>query len=170
MPPDTTNGWEPDPRKMGNWRSMFEQDRGGKPAGASPPHGEPPHKQPLDDDDGAMLDPSIYRPWILQRGGHPAMLLHLRRYEARSGLWMGWQLAYHTLIAAEYVGERMLSLDFGSRQFMIEGHGLDELARHLQRGSVLALQEYAASIWPAGQAGPAVTAIKRLGQENTSQC
>lgn len=164
MPHDTPNGWEPDP-KMGNWRAMFDHDRGGKPASAPPPtiQREMPREQPPDEE-GLALDLSVYKPWILQRGrARPAMMLHLRRYEPKSGLWMGWQLAYHTLIAAEYVGERMLSLDFGTRQFVIEGDGLDELARHLQEGTVLAVQEYAARIWQGQLDGSRVSSIRRLG-------
>ncbi len=93
-------------------------------------------------------------------------MLHLRRFETKSGLWMGWQLAYPHLIAAEYIGDRMLSLDFGMRQFMIEGVGLDQLARHLQDGTVLAIQEYAASTWPERPSGPMVSAIHRVGRDN----
>ena len=48
-------------------------------------------------------------------------------------------------------------------KFMIEGEGLIELARHLQAGTVLALHEYAASVWPNGHAGPWIRSIRRLG-------
>ena len=44
-----------------------------------------------------------------------------------------------------------------------EGEGLSELARHLQAGTVLALHEYAASIWPNGHDGPWIRSIRRLG-------
>lgn len=172
-----------------NWRNMFEQGRGGgrpqsprsKQGGASPlggyddgyqppPHGigDPAHLSREDiTDEAAMalaLDPSDYKPWILQRGrSRPAMMLHLRRFEPRSGKWMGWQMSYPHLIAVEYIGDTMLSLDFGTRQFVIEGTDLTELARHLQQGSVLAVQEYSVARWLFDSDRPHVTAIKRLG-------
>jgi len=151
---------------MGNWRAMFEQDRGARPNSVPPSSlsGDVPQGE-TSDDEALKLDSSTYRPWVLQRGRSSSVLmLHLRRYD-KSGLWIGWQLAYHSLVAAEYVGSRMLSLDFGSRQFMIEGDGLDELARHLQSGSVLALQEYASGVWPTRETGPVIRSIKRLGRE-----
>lgn len=131
--------------------------------------GEPPHA-PLSPeeitDEAAMalaLDTAEYKPWVLQRGrSRPALMLHLRRYEPKSGLWMGWQLSYPHLIAVEYVGDKMLSLDFGTRQFVIEGNGLDELARHLQSGSVLLLQEFSNGVWKQTLERPIVTAIKRI--------
>lgn len=134
-----------------------------------PPGGEMP-REPLSPDDeideaalALALDAQEYRPWVLQRGrGRPAMMLHLRRYESKSGLWMGWQLAYPHLIAAEYVGDRMLSLDFGSRQFVIEGTGLDDLVRHLQLGSVLMVQEFAPAVWPFAGRELEVTAIRSV--------
>jgi len=91
------------------------------------------------------------------------MMLHLRRYEAKSDMWMGWQLAYPHLIAAEYIGDKMLSLDFGSRQFMIESTGLSELARHLQQGSVLTVLEYSAAIWPGRDPSQYIKAITLIG-------
>lgn len=145
----------------GKWSERFEQ---GRPAIASAPPISPAaigsderEEEPL------ALDLSVYRPWAIQRGRtRPAMLIDLRRYDAKSGMWMGWQLACHHLIAVEYVGDRMLSLDFGTRQFMIEGRGLDELARHLQQGTVLAIQEYAEKVWPAKPAEGAVTRIVKM--------
>lgn len=125
-----------------------------------------PREEPGPDDglDPLELDMAEYKPWVLQRGRtRPVMMLHLRRYEPKSGLWMGWQIAYPHLIAIEYIGDCMLSLDFGSRQFMIEGIGLGELARYLQTGSVLLLQEYAAAVWPIKTQGPIVIAIKPIG-------
>lgn len=152
--------WEPDPRKMGNWRSMFEQSRGTPPV-------KPSRPPPLPFDDAALEDaaPShdstAYQPWLLQRGrSRPSLLLGLRRYEARSGLWQGWGMSYHSLQAIEHMGDRMLSLDFGTRQFMLEGQGLDELARRIGEGTVLAVQEYAAQVWPERPAGPLVRNIK----------
>ena len=147
-----------------NWRGMFEQDRAsGRGIGGTPPmpeRGEPP------DDDALQIDLTDYKPWVLQRGrSRPAMLLDLRRYEPKSGMWMGWQLSYPHLSAVEYIGDRMLSMDFGTRQFIIEGSGLDELARHLQQGSVLCLQEYCGQIWPQRPAGPIITAIKKIGRD-----
>ena len=53
-------------------------------------------------DEAAMalaLDAPEYKPWVLQRGrGRPAMMLHLRRFEPKSGLWCGWQIAYPHLV------------------------------------------------------------------------
>jgi len=95
------------------------------------------------------LDTHEYQPWVLQRGrSHPAMMLHLRRFEPRSGLWTGWQLSYPHLIAVEYTGDKMLSLDFGARQFIIMGNGLGGLVGHLQTGTVLTITEYNNRIWP----------------------
>lgn len=146
-----------------NWREMFEGKRngGGGPdrsiGGAMPPlpaHGHTPTHAPAPsrdepDDDGApALDINVYRPWTLQRGrGRPSMLLDLRRYEPKSGMWIGWAMAYPHLIAVEYIGDKMLSLDFGTRQFMIEGRGLDELICHLQQGSVVNVVEFAPTLW-----------------------
>jgi hypothetical protein len=67
-----------------------------------------------------------------------------------------------TLLAAEYTGDRLLSLDFGSRQFVIEGRGLDELARYLQQGSVVAIHEYASSVWPMRPDGAFIAAISKI--------
>jgi hypothetical protein len=162
-----------------NWREMFEQGRGGNgrgvdrnmggavpPAtrdGFAPTHAPAPSRDEPDDDGAPALDLSVYRPWTLQRGhGRPSMLLDLRRYEPKSGLWIGWQMAYPHLIAVEYIGDKMLSLDFGTRQFMIEGHGLDELARHLQQGSVVNVVEYSEKIWPQIGITVKITAISKI--------
>lgn len=151
-----------------NWREMFERSgRGHDPArgmGGTPPmpRDEPPVEDGLPD-----LDMAEYKPWVLQRGrSRPALMLHLRRFEPKSGLWMGWQLSYPHLIAVEYVGDKMLSLDFGTRQFMIEGTGLDELARHLQQGTVLVVQEYAERIWKKMNNGTCVIAIQLLNGQS----
>lgn len=148
--------WEPDETKMGNWRAMFEQDRGGRPQVAPPadPGDIAADRQPA-------RDLSVYRPWILQRG-RPSMMLEFRRYEPRSGLWSGWAVAYPQLIELEYTGGGMLSLDFGVRQFVLEGAGLDELARHLQLGAVVSVQEHAPSLWPELPSEGVVTAIRRV--------
>ena len=113
------------------------------------------------------LDTSEYRPWLLQRARtQPVLMLHLRRHDPKSGLWMGWELSYPHLVAVEYTGDKLLSLDFGSRQFMLEGAGLDELARHLQTGNVLMIQEYAARVWPGQLGGPRVSTIHKLNVNN----
>lgn len=177
-----------------HWRNMFDRSGAGqpppRPRGPQPPHNplggyddgfDPSQKEPRGHsgraplapeeitDEAALalaLDGRDYKPWVVQRGrSRPALMLHLRRFEQRSGLWMGWQVSYPHLIAVEYIGDRMLSLDFGVRQFMVEGEGLSELARHLQSGSVLALHEYAASIWPNGHDGAWIRSIRRLGQD-----
>lgn len=167
------NGWEPSPQKMGNWRAMFETGgaRGVGPD-ASPGLIGTPHSPDVvaDRDDGPdplALDTAEYRPWILQRGrSRPAMMLHLRRFEPKSGQWLGWQLAYHSLLAVEYVGDAMLTLDFGARQFVIEGYRLSELVDHLQSGVLLCVQEYAASVWSAAPTGAAISRIRLLAPGN----
>ena len=158
------SGWEPDPKKMGNWQAMFEPARRG---------GQPPEPPPASADGGAREDgatapdPREYHPWMLQRGrSRPAMMVELRRFEPRSGLWQGWVLSYPSLHAVEYMGERMLSLDFGLRKFVLEGDGLSELTARLQQGVVLAIQEYCEKVWPQRPAGPIVSAIRRAGMEN----
>lgn len=75
---------------------------------------------------------------------------------------MGWQIAYPHLIAVEYVGDTVLSLDFGARQFVIEGTGLGELARHLQSGSVLMVQEYAERVWNTEQVSQVVKRLTKV--------
>lgn len=167
-----------DQHNSSHWRQMFERDgrRDVPPVAGS---GRPPGGATSGFDDGhdaaqfglspqqvteeAALalaqDADDYRPWILQRGMRPVMLLHLRRYEPRSGLWMGWQVSYPHLVAAEYTGDRLLSLDFGSRQFVIEGTGLGELNRHLQTGSVLMVQEYSSTIWAENVVGSKIDSI-----------
>lgn len=141
-----------------NWRDMFEDGRGGRATGAA---AQPP---PLaGDEEASPPDLAQYQPWIVQRGRtRPALLLNLRRFDPKSGLLIGWQASYPYLVGADYVGERMLSLDFGLRQFVIEGVGLGELVRHLQQGTVLAIQEYSAQVWPDHPAGPVVTRISKI--------
>lgn len=150
---ENPNGWEPDSRKMGNWRAMFEQPaQGSPPPGASSRTTAPaqaPREDPPDEE-AVARDLSNYRPWILQRGpSRPAMMLELRRYEARSGLWQGWGLSYPSLQALEYLSDRIISLDFGTRQIVVEGRGLDVLARHLQEGIVAVITEHSSQLWPA---------------------
>ena len=120
-------------------------------------------------DEAAMAlarDTTEYAPWVLQRGrARPAMMLHLRRFEPKSGLWNGWQLSYPHLIATEYTGDKMLSLDFGTRQFMLQGLGLDELAARLQQNSVLMIQEYSDKVWPTRPAGGFISSIAKVGRE-----
>lgn len=101
-----------------------------------------------------------YRPWILQRGTRPLMMLHLRRFDAQAGHWLGWQVSYPHLIAVEYVGDRLLSLDFGTRHFIIEGIGLGELARHLQTASVQAVVEFSSETWPKQPNDGAIKTIR----------
>jgi len=141
-----------------NWRDMFEQERprSGEAAAQSP-------STPVEEEESIAPDLALYRPWIIQRGRtRPALLLNLRKFDPRSGLLIGWQASYPYLVAADYVGERMLSLDFGSRQFVIEGSDLTELVRHLQQGTVLAIQEYSIKVWPELPPGPMVTAINKI--------
>jgi hypothetical protein len=141
----------------GNWREAFENGRNGRPAPPPPP---PPIEA---EDEGVAPDLAVYRPWIIQRGRtRPALLLNLRKFDPKSGLLVGWQASYPYLVAADYVGEKMLSLDFGRRQFVIQGSDLTELVRHLQQGTVLAIQEYSAKVWPERPPGPVVTTIDKV--------
>ncbi|MEA3015187.1 MAG: hypothetical protein QOD42_3732 [Sphingomonadales bacterium] len=143
---------------MSNWKDMFEEQRRERSGGATSP---PP--APVEYEEQIAPDLAHYQPWIIQRGrSRPALLLNLRKFDPRSGLLIGWQASYPYLVAADYVGERMLSLDFGSRQFIIQGNDLTELVRHLQQGTVLAIQEYSAQIWPTQPNGPVVTAISKI--------
>jgi hypothetical protein len=153
-----------------HWRDMLtQQGRGTREVGGAaaspllPPPPEPsPNELPIDDE--LHLDIAEYRPWVLQRGRtRPAALLNLRWYDPRAGMWLGCAMAYPQLIAAEYVGERMVSLDFGKRQFVLEGEQLGELIRRIQEGSVIAIQEYAPAVWPQRTAGPVITSLKRVG-------
>jgi hypothetical protein len=156
--------WEPNPQKLGNWTAMFEPSARATSSPASPAAAT------TATDGTAELpghDPSEYRPWTLQRGqSRPTMMLDLRRFEPKSGFWTGWQLAYSHLVAVEYIGDRMLSLDFGTRQFVIEGGGLDELARHFQQGSVVTIQEHAPSLWPNPPGAAVVTRIRQVDQSS----
>lgn len=163
MPDSAANGWEP--QGLGkNWRAMFEQPR--PPDAPLKPELPPSIEDAPGEDESAALDLTDYRPWILQRARtRPALMLELRRYEPRSGQWSGWAMAYHNLNAVDFVGARMLALDFGTRQFIIEGRGLDALARHIQQGTVLGIVEYNAVLWPTPMADASVTAIRRVETE-----
>lgn len=145
----------------GSWMERFNQERaGGRSVGGTPSSTDLPREQP--DDDGLQVDRTAYRPWVLQRGRGPSMLLDLRRYEPKSGMWSGRVVAYPHLAGLEYTGDRMVSLDFGKRCFVLTGQGLDELVRHLQRGIVMAVQEYAQAYWPQRPNGPMISAIHDL--------
>jgi hypothetical protein len=157
-----------DEKGPSNWRGMFESTRasgrglGGNEMNVPPP----PTREEPPDDNALELDLTEYKPWVLQRGrSRPTMLLELRRFEAKSGMWMGWQLSYPHLNAVEFIGDKMLSLDFGTRQFVIEGSGLDELVRYLQLGAVMTIQEYTGQIWPARPSGAVITAINKIGNK-----
>jgi len=140
----------------GNWRDKFEPIRV-PPTALSAETG-----LAVEDDHGAP-DLTAYQPWIVQRGRSRApLLLQLRKFDPKSGLLIGWQASYPYLVSADYVGERMLSLDFGRRQFVIQGTDLGDLLRHFQQGTVLAIQEYSAHVWPHPPAGPIVTAIDKI--------
>jgi hypothetical protein len=76
---------------------------------------------------------------------------------------VGWHVSYPHLIAVEYIGDQMLSLDFGARLFVIEGTGLDELATHLQTTTVQLVQEYAPSVWGPKSPPASISAIRCLG-------
>jgi hypothetical protein len=181
-----------DNQNPSNWRQMFEAKRRERPTGTDHTSGGAAHGGYDDGFDaaharatGAMPHPPLtpeditdeaamalardtaeYTPWVLQRGrARPAMMLHLRRFEPKSGLWIGWEIAYPHLIAVEYIGDKMLSLDFGTRQFVLQGHGLDELVARLQQGTVLMVQEYCDKVWPTRGSGGVITAIAKVGNE-----
>lgn len=143
-----------------NWQDKFNPNRpAAQLGGGSPPLTS--RDEPVDD--GLDLDMAEYKPWVLQRGrSRPAMMLHLRRFEPKSGLWMGWQLSYPHLQAVEYVGDKMLSLDFGQKKFIINGTGLHEVLQHLQSGSTLILQEYGIKIWCARKNSGVITSINKV--------
>ncbi|MDR0779733.1 MAG: hypothetical protein LBF16_03435 [Pseudomonadales bacterium] len=159
--------WEPDPKQVGHkWTDMFNP--------AAPHNGEaraaaePPPKESAAHDGAADESPdaATYRPWLAQRGrARPVLMLGLRRFEARSGMWQGWAMPYAGLYAVEYLGGGTVSLDFGARQFVIEGSGLDELALRIQQGEVTCVQEYAAAVWPTLPAGAVVRRIRRVVPE-----
>jgi hypothetical protein len=160
-----STGWEPEPSKMGNWRAQLMQDRGAPIGAPTPEPVERPEaaREVTPEVEALAPESGDYKPWILQRArSHPAMMLEFRRYEPRSGFWTGWAIAYPHLVTLEYTSDKLLSLDFGARQVIIEGNGLDELARHIQQGAVLTIQEHAKAIWPAALAGPGVTAIRNI--------
>lgn len=167
---DPNKPWEPDKRKLGNWAAMFDpQARDAAPPPT--PSAPAPAVDAFDDADGPAIDAAEYKPWYLQRGGgRSVMMLALRWFDAKAGLWHGAAVAYPYLYAIDMIGDQMVSLDFGARQFVLEGHGLDVLVGYLLQGSVLKIIEYAAPVWPTRVNGPVVTAIRRPGQENTSQC
>jgi hypothetical protein len=139
---------------MSNWQEMFEK----RPIGAGQPS-SPPNSGEDEPDWAPPPDPSEYRPWLIQRGGRPAMFIDLRRFEPKSGTLLGCLMSYPALIAAEYIGDQMLALDFGTRHFILEGNGLTELAARLQQGSVLYIQEYSEKIWHTRPLGPKVTKL-----------
>jgi hypothetical protein len=138
---------------MSSWQELFDKKTG---------PGSP--RAPADgSEEGADIagppDPTEYRPWILQRGGRPALFLDLRRFEPRTGILHGCQMSYPHLVSVDYVGDRLVHLDFGSRRYAIEGEGLCQLVSHLQQGQVLAIQEYSAQVWKAPILGPRVKRI-----------
>lgn len=112
-------------------------------------------------------DPAEYRPWLLQRGrGRPALFLDLRWFEPRTGVLMGAQMSYPHLFSVDYLGDRMVSLDFGNRHYVIEGTGLGELPMWLQQGMVLAIQEHSKSVWPTEVSGPLVSRIVQAARSD----
>ena len=157
-------GWQPDESRMGNWREMFEPKGNahrGEEDGAAFADRRPREEIPPDED--AAIDGSEYRPWILQRGRtRPAMMLELRRFEPKSGMWHGWMMSYPSLVAVEFTGTTLVSLDFGNRQFLIEGLELAGMIDHLQSGTVMKLVEYSKAIWPVRDGGPVISSVREL--------
>ncbi|RYM05713.1 hypothetical protein [Sphingobium cupriresistens] len=158
------NPWNPAKQLGTQWQERLFGE------GAGPSTG--PTRTPAPPDDAALEDDVIapdlrnYRPWIIQRGrSRSATMLGLRRFDPRGGHWLGFGLPYHGLFAVEYVGDKMVSLDFGMRQFVIEGRGLDELAQRIKQGSIATILEYAPAIWPDSPQGAIVTSIRRVTGE-----
>lgn len=145
---------------MANWQDMFEPR---KAAMVGPVSSATSLGTAAPTDEGVPApDLQVYHPWILQRGrSHPAMFIDFRRFDPKSGLLMGCQMSYPMLTSIEYTGDKLLSLDFGMRKFMIEGTGLIDLARHLQQGIVLAVQEYSEAVW---KVAPEVNAVIRIAR------
>lgn len=143
---------------MDKWQDAFRTPTSGKD---TPP---PPVVDLPDDDMAPAPDPAAYQPWLLQRGrGRPTMFLDLRRVEGRTGEVTGSLVSYPSLLAVDYIGEHLISLDFGHRHYVIEGSGLGELARRLQQGSVVAIQEFSGRVWSQPGSGPIVTKIEKVG-------
>lgn len=146
---------------MANWQDMFEPRKAamvGQVSTATSASTAAPT------DEGVPApDLQVYHPWILQRGrSHPAMFIDFRRFDPKSGLLMGCQMSYPMLMSMEYTGDKLLSLDFGQRKFVIEGSGMIDLARHLQQGIVLAVQEYSETVWKGRPEAGAITRIARF--------
>jgi hypothetical protein len=143
---------------MNNWKEMLDK------RARLENHHIPFEDQPLMDIDLASeLDTTRYQPWTIQRSrGRPVMFLDLQWIEPKTGTLVGCQVSYPHLVAVEYIGDQMVSLDFGSRKFVIEGTGLGELSRWLQQGLVQSIQEYAQSKWAEKPDGPIVKRIVRM--------
>lgn len=153
---------------MANWQDMFEPR---KTAMVGPVSTATSATTAAPTDEGVPApDLQVYHPWILQRGrSRPAMFLDFRRFDPKSGLLMGCQMSYPMLMSIEYTGDKLLSLDFGQRKFMIEGVGLIDLARHLQQGIVLAVQEYAETIWRDKPSAGFVARVLEIKPQPTSR-
>lgn len=149
---------------MSNWQDMFEPR---KAPMVGPISNTTSTSTAAEADEGVPApDLQVYHPWLLQRGrSHPAMFIDFRRFDPKSGLLIGCQMSYPMLTSMEYTGDKQLSLDFGQRKFMIEGSGLIDLARHLQQGIVLAIQEYSDSVWKEKQLSAFVSRIARFEQQ-----
>lgn len=135
-----------------NWTEMFDKKPSSQVMEAAPAEaGEPEWAPPP--------DPKHYRPWLMQRGGRPAMFIDLRRFEPKTSTLTGCLMSYPALIAVDYIGDHMLSLDFGNRRFILEGAGLTDLAARLQQGMVLAIQEFSPKVWQAPPFGSVINKI-----------
>jgi hypothetical protein len=147
---------------MSNWQEMLEPRRPAPAAASSADGAAVAEADPIEETAPAP-DPRAYHPWLIQRGRtRPALLLDFRRFDAKSGLLIGCQMPYLHLAGIEYIGDRMVTLDFGPRQFVIEGIGLSDLTRYLQQGTVLAIQEFSERTWPQGTEGSKVTRIVKV--------
>jgi hypothetical protein len=76
----------------------------------------------------------------------------------------GSQISYPHLVAVEYTGDTMVSLDF-EHCHCDQGRRAFTTGAGLRMGSVLALLrgKYSARVWPTKPAGPIITTIERSG-------
>lgn len=148
---------------MSTWQDMFDK----RQVAATEALSTNPAQLASDEPEWAPPpDPAEYKPWLMQRGGRPAMFIDLRRFEPRTGSLIGSLMSYPALIAVDYIGDHMLALDFGARQFVLEGAGLDSLAARLQQGMVLAIQEFSPKVWATSVPAQVVRKIATVALTN----
>ncbi|MCC2099400.1 MAG: hypothetical protein KDJ29_21090 [Hyphomicrobiales bacterium] len=153
---------------MSNWQDFLSRNQQGV-ATSTPADGsaEPLYANLEGDEAITAPDPAQYRAFLLQRGsGRPPLFIDLRRFDPRSGALIGTLMSYPQLTAVDYVDGHSAVLNFGLRQFRIEGQGLEELILRLHAGSVAAIQEYTAKLWPKPPlSGPVVRRIVEMREQ-----